>query len=145
MLHFTRDDQQMMNHVGDVVTDRMRHKDGYTEQDEATVEKLDQLTNGLDGTSAVVLTGDEQSESEARDLLAQVVRAELKHWVPGASQRLIYRAANAMGFKQPYPVRDDCGEAAASHSLHADWVAGLYLMRCASCLRLYPTSAEQTA
>lgn len=145
MLHITRDDQQMMNHMVEVITDRMRHNDGYTDQDDATVTKLDQLTNGLDGTSAVVLTGDDQSEDEARSLLAQVVRAELKHWVPGASQRLIYRAANAMGFKQPYPTRPDCGEAASAHSLVADWVAGMYLMRCASCLRLYPTSVEQTS
>lgn len=147
MLHFTPEDRQMLDHVTDVVGDRMHHEDGYTEQDAATVGKLDRLAKSVGAVSgsAVVLTGEEIMEADARRHLAAVVRLELKHWVPGASQRLIYRAANALGFKQPYPLRDDCGPDAASHSLHADWVAGMYLMRCASCLRLYPTSAEQTA
>lgn len=142
MLHFTQDDSQMLNHVVDVIGDRMRHEDGYTPQDDATVVKLDRLAKS---GNAVVLTGAEILEADARRHLAAVVRLELKHWVPGASQRLIYRAANALGLKQPYPTVDDHGPDPASHPLVPDWVAGMYLMRCATCCRLFPTSAEQTA
>ena len=134
MLHFTQDDQQMMNHVVDVIGDRMHHEDGYTPQDTATVAKLDQLAKT---PSAVVLTGDEQTEAQARQMLRDVVALELKHWVPGASQRLIYRAANAMGIKQPYPTADDHGPNPADHPLVRDWVAGWPLMRCATCCRLF--------
>ncbi|ALO79380.1 hypothetical protein [Streptomyces phage phiSAJS1] len=147
MLHFTPQDRQMLDHVTDVVGDRMHHEDGYTEQDTATVAKLDRLAKsvGAASGSAVVLTGEEILEADAQRHLAAVVRLELKHWVPGASQRLIYRAANALGLKQPYPTVDDHGPDPASHPLVPDWVAGMYLMRCATCCRLFPTSVEQTA
>lgn len=137
MLHFTQDDQQMMNHVVDVVTDRMRHEDGYTEQDDATMTKLDTLTNGLDGTSAVVITGDECPKDEAALLFQDVVKAELKHWVPGASQRLLFRAGRALGIEQPEPRNPDCGQLRSYHALVSDWVAGLYVQRCSSCARIY--------
>lgn len=135
MLHFTQEDAQMLNHTVDVIGDRIRSEGGYTPQDEATVVKLDQLakTKG----SALVLTGDALKGAEARDMLRDVVLLELRHWVPGASQRLIYRAGNALGLKQPWPMADDHGPDAGAHALVADYVAGLYLLRCVTCCRLF--------
>ena len=136
MILFTDKDAQMLNHVVDVIGDRMHHEDGYTEQDEATVKKLDELAKSP--CTAVVILGDEV-DAEARQMFQAIVQAELRHWVPGASQRLLYRAGRALGIGQPNPAqgRPDCGPDRADHALISDWVAGLYLLRCSSCFRLY--------
>lgn len=136
MILFTEDDRQMMKHVVDVVGDRMHHEDGYTDQDRRTLDKLDRLSKSP-ATAVVVLADD--VDAEARQMFQAIVRAELRHWVPGASQRLLYRAGRIVGIQQPNPAhaQADCGADRADHALISDWVAGLYLHRCSSCFRLF--------
>lgn len=136
MIIFTDKDRQMLNHVVDVIGDRMRHEDGYTEQDEQTVTKLDKLAKSPT-TSVVVLADD--VDAEARQMFRAIVQAELRAWVPGASQRLLYRAGRIVGIQQPNPAKAqrDCGDDYANHALISDWVAGLYLHRCSDCFRLF--------
>lgn len=136
MIIFTDKDRQMLNHVVDVIGDRMRHEDGYTEQDEQTVTKLDKLAKSPT-TSVVVLADD--VDAEARQMFRAIVQAELRAWVPGASQRLLYRAGRIVGIQQPNPAKGqpDCGPDVANHALFSDWVAGLYLHRCSDCFRLF--------
>lgn len=136
MIIFTDRDRQMLNHVVDVIGDRMRHEDGYTEQDERTVTKLDKLAKSPT-TSIVVLADD--VDAEARQMFQAIVQAELRAWVPGASQRLLYRAGRIVGIEQPNPAKGqpDCGPDVADHALINDWVAGLYLHRCSNCFRLF--------
>lgn len=141
MIVFTQDDRQMMTHTADVIGDRMRHEDGYTEQDEATVAKLDELSKAL--TTVLVITGDEPTggvdDPQVREMFRDIVRAELAHPVPGASQRLLYRAALVLGIRQPDPAKGqrDCGADVGDHALISDWVVGLYLHRCSNCFRLF--------
>ena len=136
MIAFTGpNDKQMLKHTAEVMGDRIHSEGGYTQGDSDVVDGIDHM--GHADTSVVVLTGEECAEDEAKTLLRQVVEAELRHWVPGASQRLIYRAANALGFKQPYPLNEDCGPEPGQHSLVGDYIAGLRVMRCASCLRAF--------
>lgn len=136
MILFTEEDRQMLNHIVDVVGDRMHHEDGYTEQDSRTLGKLDKLAKAP-ATAVVVLADD--VDAEARQMFQAIVRAELRHWVPGASQRLLYRAGRVVGIEQPNPAKgqSDCGADRADHSLINDWVSGLYLHRCSSCFRLF--------
>jgi hypothetical protein len=136
MILFTEEDRQMLNHIVDVVGDRMHHEDGYTEQDGRTLSKLDKLAK-TPATAVVVLADD--VDAEARQMFQAIVRAELRHWVPGASQRLLYRAGRVVGIEQPNPAkgRRDCGADRTDHALISDWVAGLYLHRCSSCFRLF--------
>lgn len=136
MIAFTGSNaKQMLAHTADVMVDRVNGEDGYTHGDRMVVDAIDHM--GRAETSVVVLTGEECAEDEAKGLLRQIVEAELRTWVPGASQRLIYRAANALGFKQPWPVAEDHGPNPGSHALFADHVAGLHVMRCATCMRLF--------
>lgn len=74
-----------------------------------------------------------------QQMLKHIVRAELAHWVPGASQRLLYRAGRIVGIEQPNPAngQPDCGDDPEHHALISDWVAGLYLHRCSNCFRLF--------
>lgn len=136
MIVFTERDRQMLRHIVDVVGDRMHHEDGYTEQDRLTFMKVQDMSTAP--ATVVVVTG-EEIDSEARQMFQAIVRAELAHWVPGASQRLLYRAGRIVGVDQPNPAKGeaDCGPDRADHALISDWVAGLYLMRCSSCFRLY--------
>ena len=141
MIHFTEQDRQMMKHVGEVIGDRLHHEGGYTEQDRATVMKLDQLAAAP--TSVVVITGDEPTggvdDPQVREMFRDIVRAELAHPVPGASQRLLYRAGLCLGIPQPNPAKGlrDCGPDVGDHALISDWVLGLYLHRCSNCFRLF--------
>jgi hypothetical protein len=136
MIIFTDRDRQMLNHVVDVIGDRMRHEDGYTEQDERTVTKLDKLAKSP--TTSIVILADDV-DAEARQMFQAIVQAELRAWVPGASQRLLYRAGRIVGIEQPNPAKGqpDCGPDVADHALINDWVAGLYLHRCSNCFRLF--------
>lgn len=136
MIIFTDRDRQMLNHVVDVIGDRMRHEDGYTEQDERTVTKLDKLAKSP--TTSIVILADDV-DAEARQVFQAIVQAELRAWVPGASQRLLYRAGRIVGIEQPNPAKGqpDCGSDVADHALINDWVAGLYLHRCSTCFRLF--------
>lgn len=42
-LMFGADDAQMLDHIVDVIGDRMHSEDGYTEADEATLKRLERL------------------------------------------------------------------------------------------------------
>jgi hypothetical protein len=140
MIVFTDKDRQMLNHVVDVVGDRMRHEDGYTDQDGATLGKLDQLAK-TEGTQLVVDTV--TPDTEALALLREIVSAELRHWVPGASQRLIYRASTMLGFSAVLPKSDDHGPDPADHALFPNWVGGLFTQQCATCARIFRAAPEQ--
>lgn len=132
MLYLGREDSQMLKHVDEVIGDRMLGDDTYEDADQATADKLSGLT-----PPAVLLTGDEMTEADAHALLRRVVNAELDHWVPGASQRLIYRASLALGFPSREPRRTDCGAERSGHATVTQWVAGLYLRQCVGCSRLF--------
>lgn len=129
---FDRDDTQMISHAVDVMGDRLSDGNDYTEQDGVTVTKLGEL-----GTPALVVDGAEHTDYELRAMLRRIVTAELDHWVPDASQRLIYRASRALGESFPRARAGDHGPDPADHVLVAEWVAGLYLRKCATCQRLF--------
>lgn len=44
---FNHGDSGLIDHIIDVIGDRMRSEDGYTERDEATVAKLERLNAAL--------------------------------------------------------------------------------------------------
>lgn len=135
MLHFTKDDQQMMNHTVDIICDRMRHEDGYTPQDDATVVKLDQLAKA---GPCLVVDRSEQGEQETLELAKSIVAAEIRNWVPNASQRLIRRAMHALDLPAPsQQTAKDHGPDRNRHALFPDWVGGLYVLHCATCHRLF--------
>jgi hypothetical protein len=78
-----------------------------------------------------------------REMMGRIVRAEMANWVPGASQRLLNRVGHHFGFLPSGPLPfgydwDDCGPDRAAHALIPDWVADVYVHRCATCHRLYP-------
>lgn len=96
----------------------------------------------------IIFTGrDEQMLNRAVDdpdadvvqMFQAIVRAELRAWVPGASQRLLYRAGRIAGIRQPNPAKGqrDCGDDPGHHALISDWTAGMYLHRCSDCFRLF--------
>lgn len=136
MLYLGREDAQMMSHVDEVIRDRMLGDDTYEPDAVATVDKLGKLA-----TPALVIDGAEQTREEAAFLFQDIVKAELHNWVPGASQRLLFRAGAALGFQQPHPELAqvlDCGPATGDHAVFSDWVAGLFVLRCSSCFRIFP-------
>jgi hypothetical protein len=132
MLYLGREDAQMLSHVDEVIGDRLSGDDTYEPDAVATADKLSGLT-----PPALLLTGDEMTEADTHALLRRVVNAELDHWVPGASQRLIYRASRALGFQAAEPRRADCGDQLVNHATVTQWVAGLYLRQCVGCARLF--------
>lgn len=132
MLYLGREDTQMLEHVDEVIGDRLSGDDTYEAEGRATADKLGRLT-----PPAVLLTGDEMTEADAHALLRRVVEAELDQWVPGASQRLIHRAGRALGFTYPEPRRSDCGAERGDHVTISQWVAGLHLRQCVGCARLF--------
>lgn len=137
MIHFTQDDAQMLAHVVDVVGDRMHSEDGYTDTDRATMTKLEALAK--EGAALVVSGKDGQANVAELNLFLKIVRAEMTHWVPNASQRLLFRAGAALGIRQPNPagLRADCGPDRINHATVADWVGTQYVYRCVNCARLY--------
>jgi len=80
------------------------------------------------------------TDPEASAYLHDVVKLELDHWIPNASQRLIKRAHEFMGVPYGAPVAPDCGPRHRDHALVADWVAHWYVMKCATCGRLFDHS-----
>jgi hypothetical protein len=137
MLHFNQNDKVMINHIsGDVMHDRMSESDDYTQDDEATIAKLDRVAST--GTTSAVFTGEELDPKGVISLMQSIVLAEAKNWVPGASQRLIRRAALALELPAPpEPVSPDHGDSPGDHPLVADWTAGLYVLRCVTCERMF--------
>lgn len=137
MIHWTEADLQFLNHTVDVMGGRFHHEDGYTEQDRQTMKKLEALAKA---GAALTVDGSEQHWKSGLDTFRRIVNAELDHHVPGASQRLLFRAGAALGVKQPDPsraAREDCGVTRAEHSLIGDWVGAMRLMRCSTCFRLF--------
>ncbi|AKA61769.1 hypothetical protein AVT62_gp31 [Streptomyces phage TP1604] len=132
MIYFGREDAQMLKHVNEVIGDRLSGDDTYEAENRTTADKLGLLT-----PPAVLLTGDEMTEADAHALLRRVVNAELDQWVPGASQRLIFRASRALGFAAAEARRADCGAELKDHATITQWVAGLYLRQCVGCARLF--------
>lgn len=126
----------MLNHIVDVMGDRMHREDGYTEQDERTFTKVAELAKSP--VTTVVVTADD-TDAEAKQMFQAIVRAELRNWVPNASQRLLYRAGRVVGVIMPNPanMQPDCGPNRSDHALVHDWIQGLYVDRCSSCHRLY--------
>jgi len=77
---------------------------------------------------------DEQVSLMYRD----VVRAEIANWVPEASQRLIQRVSRIVGAPVvPDATEADHGSNPGDHALMSDWVAGIYVLRCSTCQRLF--------
>jgi hypothetical protein len=140
MLHFNREDGQMLAHIGEVMGDRVA-EDEYTDEDREVVNRIDGIGRKMEGggTGALVITGEDISHMDAALVFAAVVQAELNHWIPNASQRLIHRAGHALGVRHPVMLSDnkDCGSEPGWHALIADWVAGIYVRRCVTCCRLY--------
>lgn len=97
--------------------------------------------NPADGRTpgAFLVTGDEMGHPDAVAMFRQIVEAELDHWCPNASQRLIHRAGHALGVRHPVMLSDapDCGAEPGWHALFGDWVAGLFVRRCATCCRIF--------
>jgi hypothetical protein len=140
MLHFNREDGQMLAHIGEVMGDRVAEGE-YTDEDREVVNRIDGIGRKMEGggTGALVITGEDISHMDAALVFAAVVQAELNHWIPNASQRLIHRAGHALGVRHPVMLSDnkDCGSEPGWHALIADWVAGIYVRRCVTCCRLY--------
>lgn len=144
MIYLGRESNPMLVHAVEVARDAMLVHSGYTQEDWDTLDKLKEL----EGPSLVV-TGKDVTDTEARQMLRGIVEAEMRNWVPGASQRLIARASRALGLGNllvgDEPRQADHGPDIASHVIVADWIAGLYLRRCVTCLRLFPDGAPQTS
>ncbi|AKA61699.1 hypothetical protein SEA_YDN12_32 [Streptomyces phage YDN12] len=132
MIYFRREDAQMLKHVDEVIGDRLHGDDSYEPEDRDTAAKL-----GLLVPPALVITGAELTEAQRHVLLRRIVNAELDEWVPGASQRLIFRASRALGFAAAEARRADCGPELKDHATITQWVAGLYLRQCVGCVRLF--------
>lgn len=143
MIPFDREDAQMLHHiVKDVMADRLAYDAEYTEKDRQVVDKLGELADAAATGTVLAVTGrdltdDRGTNAEARKLFHKILNAELDHWVPNASQRLLHRAGAVLGVPQPKPRRDDCGPTEFDHALIHDWVGSAYLLRCSTCLRLY--------
>lgn len=137
MILFTGHDRPFLTHVVDIMRDLLLTlPDEYTSRDRLTVDMLEILSQMT--TSAVVTDGSECSEWSQKMMFRSVVGAEMDNWVPNASQRLLRRAAAALGqYVPPVPTEEDHGPERGSHPLIPDWVCGTYVMRCATCGRLF--------
>lgn len=71
--------------------------------------------------------------NHTEEALSAIVAAELRAWVPGASQCLIRRAADRMGVVAGIGYEDVTECTPDTHCLISDWVAGLYVLRCTTC------------
>lgn len=107
----------------------------YGNCDDMSVKKLRRLGDH----SGIMVTGCKITGDQGRTLLKEVVRGELDHWVPDASQRLIGRASLVLGLDvllDPQ-IEKDHGPRPQDHALIGDWVCGIYVMRCATCAHLF--------
>ncbi len=135
MIRFTDDDAQMLAHTAWTMRDQIVGDDDYTDGDRKTVDKLSKLAQA----GPTVALGLDDFGTDPRVLFQRIVMAEVDAWVPGASLRLIHRAARTLGETAPDPSRAeaDCGPDLASHATVVDWQSGLYLRRCVHCLHLF--------
>jgi len=113
----------------DVIEEPQRYGD-------VSVDKLEALGRVHSG---LLLTGENLTKSNAEALLREVVRTEIEHWVPDASQRLIQRASAALGIEPPLDpaFKRDHGPLPQDHALVMTWVCGWYVARCATCAHLF--------
>lgn len=138
MMHIRQDELGMFRHVEETMDDRiMDNPDEWDDKDHRAMDHIGRI--GKTPTGAVVVTGEELNMIDARRLFKGVVEAELDNWVANASQRLITRAARALEvpFRYHVTLAADCGAEAHWHALVSDWVAEIFVMRCATCGHLY--------
>lgn len=138
MIHIRHDERQLIERAHDVMDDHMSSEpDEYTDADTRAVLHLDVMAKAE--TSQLVVTGAELNHIDARRLMRQIIEAEMAHWVPNASQRLLWRASWALGvpLNHAAPVAPDCGAEPGWHALVGDWVAGLFVRHCVTCHRLF--------
>lgn len=143
MIYVKKDELPMMSHTAEVMHDRMcSEPDQWGPECSRAVDHIDDM--GKSSTPMLVLTGEELDRNAANHLFHDVVKAELRNWVPDASQRLLSRAAAALGSYPGYPLiteQTDCGAEPHWHALVADWAAGIFVRRCITCARLYADGA----
>lgn len=139
MIHINNDEKQMIQNAAETMDNRVcSEPTEYTDADTRAVLHLTVV--GASETSALVLTGAEMDHQTALKLFRKVVQAELKNWVPNASQRLLHRAGHALGVRHPVMLSDasDCGAEPGWHALIPDWVGGeIFVRRCVTCCRLF--------
>lgn len=137
MIYFGREDAQMLGHMAETASDRIAEAPGeYEENDRAVVSAVDLMHRA---GSSLVITGQPMDADLRAQMMAHIVSAELDNWVADSSQRLIYRAGRALDQKVHLPVADtkDCGAEQHWHVLIHDWCAGIYVVRCVTCQRMY--------
>lgn len=138
MIHIRHDERQMLSHTHEQIDDRTRcYPDEYSDADTRAVLHLNVMATAE--TGQLVIDGAELNHIDARRLMRQIIEAEMAHWVPNASQRLLWRASWALGvpLNHAAPVAPDCGAEARWHALTGDWVAGLFVRHCVTCHRLF--------
>lgn len=140
MQYFGREANQIIKHVVDVMHVQMDMGCSYREEDVTTINKLTDLRG-----PSLVITGEELDLQESQYLFRRIVRSEIDHWVPDASQRLLSRAALALNLTEAYTGRliasdPDCGPGESQHVWTMDCVAGVDCARCTWCCRLGPES-----
>lgn len=136
MFVWTEEDATFMKHVQEVMGDRMSYENGYTDEDRGSLAKLETLADPA--ARVVIVNKGTQPRDLATMQLQDIVRAEIRNWIPNASQRLIRRASVMLDLPcMPVPITEDHGPDRAEHALIPDWVGGLYLMRCVTCNRVF--------
>jgi hypothetical protein len=133
MFHIDYPDRNFMTAAAETMQDRILSESGWEPGDQAACTKLEAMGNG--GT-ALVVTGADLDTEAAEALMLSVLEAEIDHWVPGASQRLILRASAALGF-YPHPLKDAQRCVPGTCTTAGTWVARKPYMRCTDCGRFY--------
>ncbi len=137
MIYIHRDERAMLKHMASTLQDAILSSG--TEWEDGDQRAVNHVKNiGELDTSALVITGEPLHPSDAYVILGRIVDAEMANWVPEASQRLILRASNALGFDRKRPMRsEECGPERGDHALINDWVGRRFLLCCVTCHRLY--------
>jgi hypothetical protein len=140
MQHIRHEELAMFKHTAEVMNDRLCDSgDEYSDNDSRAVDHIDDI--GKSGTSALVLTGQDLSIVDCNRLMDQIVRAEVAHWVPNASQRLIRRAGLALGFSMHRFEHLDHGAELRWHAVVRQWQWGTAYLQCVDCGRLFAEEA----
>lgn len=136
MLILNASDMATVTVAAEMLTEALEDRAYANDNPDMSARKLEAL-GGLD--HAFVVTGAPLTTADATVLLREVVRTEVERWIPDASQRLINRAALALGFEGLLDpaFEKDHGPLPQDHALVMDWVLGLYVARCATCAHLF--------